>query len=285
MGFRIALGRSLGYLYSLFPTRDRKVAELQMRMCLGADYNAQNIKRMFSSLGQSVMECFDLDYYLNDVEKHIDCPTWKVATDVKNGTKPIIVLSAHTGNWDLLAGYTIARGIKVSTIARRARNKYLQVLLEKIRSLYGIDTIWKEDKNSTRLIARCFKSNGVLAALIDQDISVDSEYVNFFGMPAKYPAGLIALAKKSNSHIIAAFIFRERNGRYKVYLHNIDNSKEVKEILVEYSELLENYIRMYPDQWVWFHKRWRSIEGGKKYSGGEYVRFLENYEKENTKTA
>src|SRR5690606_18747502 len=137
----------------------------------------------------------------------------------KAQNKPIIVLTAHTGNWDLLAAYAIAKGFSVSTIARKARYPALQHLLELIRGSYGIHTIWRESPSSTRQIIRCLKTKGILAALIDQDIDADSTSVPFFSIPARYPAGLIELAAKSEAPIVAAFIFRQSFLRYKIYLH------------------------------------------------------------------
>jgi KDO2-lipid IV(A) lauroyltransferase len=275
---RILIGRILGTIYSLLPLREKKIARLQMMRALGPHYRPGLLREVFANTGQTVMECLNLRPYTDNIDKYVTCDNWEVAEKLKEAGSPILVLTAHTGNWDLLAAYAIKKGFKVATIAREARNPKLQGLLSKIRDSYGIKTIWKDSPKSTLQILRCLKPGGLIAALIDQDIESESIHVPFFNMPAKYPIGLIKLGKKSNAQLVAAFIFRQGIFNYKIYLNNLDCSRPEDEILAEYSNLLENYIIMHPDQWVWFHKRWRSLEDGKRLSTREYLKYLEKYE-------
>ncbi len=282
---RILIGRICGYLYSRISRRETTITKLQMKISLKEHYKAELASKTFANVGQSVMECLNLKPYLSRIDNYIDCPNWEIAEELKKKGNSIIALTAHTGNWDLLAAYVIKRGFKLSTIARTARNKHLHKILVKIRDSYGINTIWKDSQTATREIIQALRSGAILAALIDQDLEDDGLYIPFFEIKAKYPAKLISLAKKNKSEIIAAFIFRTGMTKYRIFLHRLDQNKLTSEILKDYSNLLENYIKIYPDQWVWFHKRWRSLEDGSRLSGKKYIEYLKEYENKNNSNA
>lgn len=282
--FRVYTGIICGKLFSLLPGREKLIALTQLKICFSEEESNLFLPQVFSNAGQTIMECLNLKPYTDNIDQYVSCQNWELAEKYRKNAKSIVVLTAHTSNWDLLAAYAINKGFKVATIARQARKKSLQRLLELIRGSYGIQTIWKENKDSTRQILKCLKSNSVLAALIDQDLQSEGIHIPFFSIPAKYPDSLIKLAKKNGSAIIVAFIFRESRFRYNIFLHEIDSNLNSTEILTEYSRLLENYIKKYPAQWVWFHKRWRSTADEKRLSGQEYLKYLNEYAKNSNKS-
>jgi KDO2-lipid IV(A) lauroyltransferase len=99
---------------------------------------------------------------------------------------------------------------------------------------------------------------------------------------------IVTLAKRYNARISTAFLFRRRPGDYLVYFEPIDDHLSVEQILQTYNQRLEQLIRLYPEQWVWFHKRWRT-QGGKRLSSSQYMAFLEQVikdrERQNIKSA
>jgi KDO2-lipid IV(A) lauroyltransferase len=111
--------------------------------------------------------------------------------------------------------------------------------------------------------------------LIDQDTKVESIPVSFFGQAAKTPVSLITLGKKSNARFVSAFLFRTGWFRFTVFVEQIPDGTTEEDILRVYNERLEQYIRRYPDQWVWFHKRWRTTPQGVTLSSKEYAAVLE----------
>lgn len=283
LSVRHLIGNFLGKAYSLIPGRERRIAELQMRICLGESFRPALLSEVFANMGRTIMESLNLNPILSEAESLIETENWHLAEETRNSGKATVVLTAHTGNWDLLAAYAIKRGYPLSTIGRKARSQTLQILLEKLRNAYGVKTIWREDPDSLKEIIGCLRNKGILAALIDQDTNVKSVHLPFFGMPAKYPVSLISMAQKNQADILTAFIFRTSARRFKIILNRIDSSASPTDILLEYSNLLERYIRQYPGQWVWFHKRWRSLENGKVLSSADYISYLENCESTNVR--
>lgn len=222
-----------------------------------------------------MMESLNLQPFLKPPFPHITCPQWDTILQWTKDERPVIALTAHTGNWDLLAAYTIARGIPLSTVGKEARNPDVQVVLRAIREAYGIDTIWRSDKSGIKRIVACFKERRVMAALIDQDTRVDSVFVPFFEAQAKTPSALVDLGKRFNARFVSAFIIRTGGTRFEIHAAELDGSKETHEILTEYHRNLEHLIRKHPDQWVWIHKRWRSDPSGATLGTKDYLKMLE----------
>jgi KDO2-lipid IV(A) lauroyltransferase len=205
---------------------------------------------------------------------HITCQNWDVVEGWLAEGRPIVALTGHTGNWDLLAAYVIARGVGVTTIGREARSPVAQELLRSIRDSYGVETIWRSDRSGLKRIVHCLREKRVLAALIDQDTRVESDYVPFFGTPAKTPSSLVALGKKFNARFVTAFIFQTGSSSFELFVEEIKDDAESASILTEYSRRLELLIRRYPEQWVWFHKRWRTQPGQETMGTTRYLEWL-----------
>ncbi len=273
---RSALGGAIGNMVGRLPLREARIAALQLQAFLPEASTSEIIPKIFENVGRSVMESLNLQPFLRSPFRHVSCPQWETIIAWSKEARPIIALTAHTGNWDLLAAYTIARGIPLSTVGKEARNPDVQVALRSMREAYGIDTIWRSDKSGVKRIIGCFKERRVMAALIDQDTRVDSLFVPFFNTPAKTPSTLVDLGKRFNARFVSAFIIRTGGTKFEIHTAELDGSKSTEEILAEYHHNLERLIRKRPDQWVWFHKRWRTDRSGTTLGTKDYLKKLED---------
>lgn len=274
LSLRSAIGGTLGNLAGRLPLREAKIASLQLQAFLPEVSASTMVPKVFAHVGRSMLESLNLNSLLRPPFRNISCPQWDTIISWTKEDRPIIALTAHTGNWDLLAAYAIARGIPISTVGKEARNPNVQVVLRQMREAYGVDTIWRSDRSGIKRIVNCFKERRVMAALIDQDTRVDSVFVPFFGTPAKTPAALIELGKRFNARFVSAFIVRTKGTHFEIHTKELDDSQSVEGILTQYHQHLEQVIRAHPDQWVWFHKRWRSVPSGTTFSTKEYLRIL-----------
>lgn len=272
---RSALGAALGNLAGRLPLREARIAALQIQAFLPEASPSTVVPKIFENVGRSMLESLNLRPLLKPPFTHISCPQWDTVMKWTRDERPVIALTAHTGNWDLLAAYTIARGIPLSTVGKEARNPNVQVALRSMREAYGIDTIWRSDKSGIKRIVSCFKERRVMAALIDQDTRVDSVFVPFFGTAAKTPSALIDLGKRFNARFVSAFIIRTEGIRFEIHTAELDSSRSTEEILAEYHHNLEHLIRAHPDQWVWIHKRWRTDPSGTTLGTKDYLKKLE----------
>jgi KDO2-lipid IV(A) lauroyltransferase len=272
---RSRIGYMLGYLVGMFPSQERSVAQLQIRYFLPQEPTKTIVRRTFGNAGRTALESLNLRPLLTPPYSAIRCDNWDMAFKCMTGPRPVIVLTGHTGNWDLLAAYAIARGARVATIGREARSPALQDVLRTIREGYGVETIWRSDKSGIKKLLNYLKDGRVVAALIDQDTRVDSAHVPFFSESAKTPSSLIALGKRCNAVFISSFLFRTSSRDFQVFAEVFDDNLSTDEILRQYSQRLESLIRRFPEQWVWFHKRWRTTPDGHTKSSREYLSWLQ----------
>lgn len=272
---RSRLGHMLGMLLFLIPSRERAVAVKQIQLFLPEENPTKVTRAMFANLGQTLFESLNAPPYLKDLKTRFTLHNQKFTHELLSSNRPIVALTAHTGNWDLMAAYMVAIGANLSTIGKPARNEALQTALSDMREAYGIRMLWRTGKDGTRDIIKELKNNRVVAALIDQDTRVSSSWIPFFGQPAKSPSGIIALAKRYDAIIATCFNVRTGLNSFELFVDTIDCNLTVDEILLEYNRRLESIIRQRPAQWVWLHKRWRSPNETLTMSTSEYLQFLD----------
>ena len=177
--------------------------------------------------------------------------------------KGVIIATGHFGNWELLAVTVSLKGYKGAVVGRRIYFDKYDSYLNSIRRDKGVKIIYRDE--SPKNMLRVLKDNGVLGILADQDVdSVNSVFVNFFGMPAYTPAGPAALARASGAALIPGFIVRE-NGHHVLMLEEPiqlsetgEKEKDIVSDMQKYSDVLEEYVRRYPEFWVWVHRRWKT---------------------------
>lgn len=204
--------------------------------------------------------------------------------DVNNSKSGAICLVAHCGNFELLAAFFIAKGIPLTTMAREPNYKTLVKIIKDFRASYGLDFLWRDDTGNSMKLLKAIKSGRFLAALIDQDTNLVSVYANFFGHKCAYPKGPLSIAIRMDKPIFMAYDTRLSDGSHKIYTSRIHwehlkpyKTHEELELFIvnEYSQLLETHIREYPTQWVWWHRRWRRIEGEDPLNPMKTVEYIE----------
>jgi KDO2-lipid IV(A) lauroyltransferase len=176
----------------------------------------------------------------------------------------IIGITAHSGNWELMA---LAMGLKatpVAVVARAMKKDYFSRLLEKLRSRHGNKVIYRD--NGVKEMLLYLKGNGILGILPDQVVRPPHGIlVDFFGRPCWTTVMPVKLALKTGSPILPFFIHRE-NGRNVITiepeLELLQEGSEQERILdgtIKMNQALEKHILQYPAQWNWFYRRWKGV--------------------------
>ncbi len=271
---RILLGRFLGGLVGSLPHRERTIARLQLQRFLPSQVQRPSVGSVYSNLGQTALEALNLDIEKLLSSDLIELPKSTI-NSLKQSKTGIVALSAHLANWELLAAAMVQQGFRLTLVAREARSRRAQEIIESVRRDYGAKVIWRVDGTATKEIIRDLKNGATVAALIDQDTDVSSCEVPFFGVPVKTPHSMVKLAKRHQARLISAFIVRTSRRSTRVHIEEFDTTRSVEDILQEFHRRLEALICKYPDQWVWVHKRWRS-QGGRTLSSREYISFLKS---------
>lgn len=174
--------------------------------------------------------------------------------------KGVVFVSAHLGNWELLARRVSHAGYPCHTIAKETTDPRTTALVERFRSSAKLQSIWRGRDGAARAMLRVLKSNGILGLLIDQDTDVQSLWVDFFGHPAKTPRAAADLALRMGSAVVLGFCTRIAPGpRYRLSMVEVPaEGLDALALTAKLTHLIEAKIRQAPEQWVWLHQRWKS---------------------------
>ncbi len=174
-----------------------------------------------------------------------------------------IMLTSHAGCWEMMGAYLSMSGIPLAAIARRVYDSRLEKELHRSRSFAGVQVISRG--HDTRDIVRCLKGGSLVAALIDQDTKVKGKFVDFFGKPAHTATSPAHLALRFRVPVIPFFTWRDESDKHHIHIgdplfvHETgDRDRDVAVLTAECSRVIEDFIRKHPEQWVWFHRRWKT---------------------------
>lgn len=181
--------------------------------------------------------------------------------------KGLVIISAHFGNWELMAfGGSRLAGFPFNVIVKEQTNLKLDKEINRMRELHGNKMI--DMSRAMREVLTLLRQNKIVAMLGDQSAPKENVKVNFFipGVPVFEGAARFAI--KTGAEVIAGIPFRNDDGSYSVRMIDIDMSKykiyndeNVKLLTQEHAKILEDCIRLRPDHWLWFHKRFKNVEG------------------------
>ena len=181
----------------------------------------------------------------------------------------IIFLTLHLGAWELLSFAHSAIHHPLAFMVRRLDNHLLETFVDARRTRFGNETIDK--KSAVRRALKVLREGGMLGILGDLNTQPqEGVFVPFFGIPACTTAGIAMLALRTNAVIVPACApWDERRGKYVFQGQKMidlersgDNEKDVLAITTACTGAIENFIRAYPEQWLWVHKRWRTRPPG-----------------------
>jgi KDO2-lipid IV(A) lauroyltransferase len=177
--------------------------------------------------------------------------------------KGLILVSGHFGNWELIAaatGLTVKHSLLI--IVQKQSNKFVDATVNKYRCLFGNGVVTMEQ--AVREIFARLRSKGMVAMLADQSAGSGDPFVDFFGRPAATHKGPAIFSLKTGAPIVMGFLVRQPDHSYHLYWETVDsddlteyNEENVLELTRRHVAMLERYIRQYPDQWLWMHRRWK----------------------------
>jgi KDO2-lipid IV(A) lauroyltransferase len=255
-------GRALGRLAWTAGRRDRRRALDHIALAL-PELPAAGRRRLarasFVHQGVNLAEILHLRRAgCAAVEEWVDEEGWNRVEALRAAGRPILVLTGHCGNWELLAALINCRGLRMSVVARRLDEPELQELLLGLRRRYGTETIERGEPGAARRLLAVFRDGGALGMLIDQDTKVEGVWVPFFGRDAYTPVGAAKIALKLGAAVVPSFIERSADGRHRVrFGEPLALPEDATEATAAMTAAIEEQVRRVPEQWVWMHRRWR----------------------------
>ena len=224
-----------------------------------SDLNEKKIiKNMWENYGKTFIEYIFLDFFRNN-NSHMHIINSEILTEVLRENKPVIFVSGHFANFELMSMEITKKNISLATIYRPLNNFFLNPLMEYLRKKYVCSNQIKKGVNGVREAVEYIKNNYSIALMVDQRVS-EGEKINFFGKPALTTTLPAKLSLKYRLDIIPVYIQRERNNNFKIKFKKKikpDSYKNDLEITQEVNNVLEQMIIENPDQWIWSHNRWK----------------------------
>lgn len=183
------------------------------------------------------------------------------ALDEGNGA---ILVTGHYGNWEIAAATVASRGLPIAAIVKRMGNPLVDARLEELRQRLGVETI--ETGDAPRQVPRVLRAGGVVGIVADQDARRTGVFVPFFGRPASTHRGPALFALRLNAPVFACTARRAPGPevRYVVSGHRVpvrrtgDLEADVVHLTRELAAALETDVRGAPEQYFWFHRRWKT---------------------------
>lgn len=252
--------------YYLIPIRKKVVMENLVHAF--PEYSREQIKRItfgtYRSFAITLLEVLYIPHISkSEMIKEVKCNNLQLIRKKMEDNTGILYLSAHFGNWEYFA---LSLGLQIDNplylIIKPQRNPYVTEFLNRARTKWTNEVI--PMGVSVRQAYKVLSEKKMLAMAADQRGHVESLRTEFFGRPAAMYPGSAVLALRTGASLVYAIIYRSKDYSYTIdfeelKIDDIEGSEDdkVKEILRRYINKLEEYIRMYPEQWLWMHKRWK----------------------------
>jgi KDO2-lipid IV(A) lauroyltransferase len=269
----LALGAALGRAAAAIARTSRARAEAQLAASLGGAVDAPALTRvMFARLGRLVAELALLSARPSRVAAWMawPAPEHDALRAARAEGRGVLALSAHLGNWELLAARAVAAGHPVSAFARENANVYFDRWIVALRARLGVATLHRGDDRSGRRALEALRRGEVLALLVDQDVRTPSVMAPFFGRPARTARGALELAVRRGVPVV--LVLAEGEGAARTarvervpappWRRGEPLAPAVRALAADVNLRLERAIRADPAAWPWLHARWRAPRAG-----------------------
>ncbi len=218
-------------------------------------------KKMWFNYGRILAEYMYIKYF-REKEKFsnlITIENQNILEKIKKESKPVIFISGHFNNFELMAMQIDKAGIDLTTIYRPLNNIFLNPLMERIRKKYICKKQIKKGIAGTKELLQNFKNGSSIALMIDQRVT-EGVMCDFFGQKARTTTIPAQFVKKFNAKIVPVYIQRFDNNKFKLEFDNVIEFKSdetLDAITLKLNKILEEMILKNPDQWIWTHNRWK----------------------------
>ena len=216
--------------------------------------------KMWSNYGRILAEYVFIKQFRNSkLNNNIIIEGQEILERIKKNNEPVIFISGHFNNFELMAMHLEKSGINLAAIYRPLNNIFLNYIMEKIRKKYICQNQIKKGISGTKKILSFFKNGSSIALMIDQRVS-EGIRSNLFKQEAFTTTIPAQFVKKFKCKIVPIYIERIQDINFKLTIHEpleYSNDHSIESITLDLNLLLEKMILKNPDLWIWSHNRWK----------------------------
>jgi len=217
-------------------------------------------KKMWNNYGRILAEyVFIKNFRTVKLKNNMQIVGQVILNKIKKDNEPVIFISGHFNNFELMAMQIEKAGINLAVIYRPLNNKFLNFLMERIRKKYICKNQIKKGISGTKQLLSFFKKKTSIALMIDQRVSqgIKSNFFKYEALTTTIPAQFV---KKFKCKVIPIYIERINNVNFKMTVHDplqYSNDQTIESITFDLNCRLEKMILKNPEQWIWSHNRWK----------------------------
>jgi len=230
------------------------------------------IRRMIQQIGWMAAEFSQFPKYTREnIQKIVVLDGFENFDAARRRGKGVLFLTGHMSAWELAPFAHALYGHPLHFLVRPIANRRVDALINRYRCLSGNQPIQKN--KSARSILRILADGGTVGILSDHNsVLEESVFVDFFGIPASTTSGLARIALRTDAAVVPGFLsWDSARRKYRLRFEPVielartgDEESDVRENTARFTKTIEDYVRAYPDQWLWVHKRWKTRPPGEK---------------------
>lgn len=271
----IGLGRAMGRISYWLPLKLRRTGKRNLEIAFPAMDQKERellLRGCFDSLGRLLAEFSQFPRMSPErLRGMIEYDQVGLAhlRDAEKNKRGVIFLTGHLGAWELLSFGWSALEYPISFLVRPLDNERIEEMIERVRTRFGNRAIDK--KSAARQALRVLRQGGTLGILSDLNTHrFEGVFVPFFGKLACTTAGIATLALKTDAVVIPTCAIWDKE-RKRYFFHGDpavelvrtgDHDKDIEVNTARFAAAVERMVRLYPDQWLWIHKRWKTRPPG-----------------------
>jgi Kdo2-lipid IVA lauroyltransferase/acyltransferase len=253
--------------------RLRRVGQRNLELALpalSADERDEILRGVFRHLGWQLVEfCRMSRYTVENTREWMRVEGLEHYLVAKARGKGVLIVTGHLGAWELSSFYHSLMGHPMGMVIRRLDNRRLDAYVNHIRCLHGNRVLHKDD--FARGLLTAMRQGETVGILMDTNMTPpQGEFVEFFGKQACTASGLARVALKTGAAVLPGFMLWEKaEGRYVLHFgpelvlaQSGDAEADILAATQQCTGAIEGWIRRYPDQWLWIHRRWKTRPAG-----------------------
>jgi len=268
----LAIGAAMAHGFFFFSGKLRGVGERNLEIAF-RDLSAQERQRLlrgcFANLGRLLAVFAHFTKQPEELKSLIDCEGIENLEAAEKSGRGVILFTGHVGAWELSSFALSLFGHPLSFLVRRIDNPKVEALIDRARTRLGNRTIDK--RSAAREMLRMLESAGAVGILVDLNtLEREGIFVDFFGVPASTTFMLAKLALRTDANVLPVFApWDEGRKRFVLKIEEPlkfdptgDETEDVRRLTQMFTSVVEKYVRRYPDQWLWIHRRWKTRPPG-----------------------